>query len=138
MHRLAIIALGTLALVGARRRRGGRHAPTGPGAPSRSTCGRAACTSLVRIGPLAAIHGSEIETVRIRIVPHSRISAVCHTQRPELLRGGEKKGLVVVPAGRSADVAHMLLHEYAHHIDMARSNFLPPTPGRARGGRPVE
>ena len=31
---------------------------------------------------------------------------------------------MVVPAGRSADVAHMLLHEYAHHIDMARSNFL--------------
>lgn len=29
-------------------------------------------------------------------------------------------GRIVVPAGRSADVAHTLLHEYGHHIDNSR------------------
>ncbi len=72
-----------------------------------------------------AIHGDEIETARIRIVPASRISLLCagrYTQ--SCYEGDEKGGVLIIPAGRSAWAAHLLLHEYAHHIDMARSNFL--------------
>lgn len=72
-----------------------------------------------------AIHGDEIETARIRIVSPSQISRLCegiHTQ--SCYDGDEKGGVLIIPAGRSAWAAHLLLHEYAHHIDMARSNFL--------------
>ena len=124
------------------RRCGGRHAPR----PGRARLTFDVRARGVHVGWYAsvlrgAIHGSEIETVRIRIVPHSRISRLCATRNARsCYEGDERKGLVVVPAGRSADVAHMLLHEYAHHIDMARSNFLSTDKPWARSWwrRPVE
>ena len=126
MRRLAIIALGTLALVGA-------HAADAAVVTRHDRAGRALKFDVrahgVHVGWYAsvlrgAIPGDEIETVRIRIVPRSGISRLCERNARSCYEGDERKGLVVVPAGRSADVAHMLLHEYAHHIDMARSNFL--------------
>lgn len=71
-----------------------------------------------------AIHGDEIETVRIRIVPRTQISRLCEGNARSCYEGDEKRGVLVVPAGRSTEIAHMLLHEYAHHIDMQRSDFL--------------
>ena len=72
-----------------------------------------------------AVHGDEIETVRIRIVSHARVSKLCPgVDVRACYEGNEKGGVLTVPAGRSAAAAHRLLHEYAHHIDMARSNFM--------------
>ena len=72
-----------------------------------------------------AIHGDEIKTARIRIVTHGRISKLCgRIDARGCYEGNEKRGVLIIPAGRSAAAAHRLLHEYAHHIDMARSNFL--------------
>jgi hypothetical protein len=72
-----------------------------------------------------AVHGDEIQTARIRIVPHARVSRFCAgLDTQSCYQGDEKGGVVTIPAGRSAAAAHRLLHEYAHHIDMARSNFL--------------
>jgi hypothetical protein len=72
-----------------------------------------------------AIHGDEIETARIRIVSHARVSKLCAGRAAQsCYDGDEKGGVLIIPAGRSAAAAHRLLHEYAHHIDMARSNFL--------------
>jgi hypothetical protein len=72
-----------------------------------------------------AIHGDEIETVRIRIVPRTQISRLCEGEWTQsCYDGDEKGGVLVIPAGPPSEVAHLLLHEYAHHIDMARSNFL--------------
>ena len=72
-----------------------------------------------------ALHGDEIQTARIRIVSHARLSRLCEgTDAQGCYEGNEKGGTLIIPAGRSAAAAHRLLHEYAHHIDMARSNFL--------------
>ena len=72
-----------------------------------------------------ALHGDEIQTARIRIVSHARVSKFCEgTNAQGCYEGNEKGGVLIIPAGRSAKAAHRLLHEYAHHIDMARSNFL--------------
>lgn len=84
----------------------------------------------VKVGWYAAIlgntiHGDEIETARIRIVSHARVSKLCaRIDAQSCYEGDEKGGVLIIPAGRSAAAAHRLLHEYAHHIDMARSNFL--------------
>ena len=72
-----------------------------------------------------AIHGDEIETARIRIVAPSRISLLCEGRYTQsCYEGDEKAGRPDHPRGPLGWVAHLLLHEYAHHIDMARSNFL--------------
>jgi hypothetical protein len=72
-----------------------------------------------------AIHGDEIQTARIRIVSPALISRLCKGTDPEgCYEGNEKGGVLIIPARRSAMAAHVLLHEYAHHIDMARSNFM--------------
>jgi len=72
-----------------------------------------------------AVHGDEIETARIRIVAHARVSKLCsRVDARACYEGNEKGGVLTIPAGRSSAAAHRLLHEYAHHIDMARSNFL--------------
>jgi hypothetical protein len=84
----------------------------------------------VRVGWYAAIlrnaiHGDEIQTARVRIVSPSRISRLCEGTDPRgCYEGNERGGVLFIPAGRSALAAHVLLHEYAHHIDMARSNFM--------------
>ena len=84
----------------------------------------------VQVGWYAAvlrstIHGDEIETARIRIVPANQISRFCEgTSTQSCYEGDENGGVLVIPAGRSSMAAHLLVHEYAHHIDMARSDFL--------------
>ncbi len=68
-----------------------------------------------------AAHGNEIERVTLRIVDWDEIrtrcasyAAGCYTRQ----RGN--RGTMVVPAGRSDDIAHTVVHEYGHHVDASR------------------
>jgi hypothetical protein len=68
-----------------------------------------------------AAHADEIERVTVRIVEWreldeqcSEIAAGCYSRQ----KGN--RGLMVVPAGRSADLAHTVIHEYGHHVDASR------------------
>ncbi len=68
-----------------------------------------------------AAHGHEIERVTIRIVGWDELeercaafAAGCYSRR----KGN--RGVMVVPAGRTADIAHTLVHEYGHHVDASR------------------
>jgi hypothetical protein len=64
-----------------------------------------------------ALHGDEISDVVIRIVSPSRISALCGRGSDSCYNAGRGGATVVVPAGRSRVVAHLLVHEYGHHLD---------------------
>src|SRR5262245_37389787 len=68
-----------------------------------------------------AAHGDEIERVTIRIVDWrdlddqcSESAAGCYSRREG------NRGVMVVPAGRNADLAHTVIHEYGHHVDASR------------------
>ena len=68
-----------------------------------------------------AAHGDEIERITITIVDWrelaercSRAAAGCYSRR------SGNRGVMVVPAGRSAELAHTVVHEYGHHIDASR------------------
>lgn len=63
-----------------------------------------------------AAHGDEIEDVRIRIVPWKRIAGACGSDEAAGCYGGAPAE-IVVPAGKGAEIAHTLLHEYGHHVD---------------------
>jgi hypothetical protein len=65
----------------------------------------------------AAIHGDEISTVTLRIVPPSEITAVCGSAAAACYSHRRTGALIVVPAGRSDALAGIVLHEYGHHID---------------------
>jgi len=69
-----------------------------------------------------ATHGDEIATVTIRIVPGERLVQHCGPGASGCYRRNRGGGRIVVPAARNADVAHTLLHEYAHHIDNSNSH----------------
>ena len=68
-----------------------------------------------------AAHGDEIERITVRIVSWREIAtrcasyaAGCYTHQ----RGN--RGTMTVPAGRSSDIAHTVVHEYGHHVDASR------------------
>jgi hypothetical protein len=68
-----------------------------------------------------AAHSDEIERVTVRSVEWrdlrrwcSRIAAGCYSRR------SGNRGVMVVPAGQSADLAHTVVHEYGHHVDASR------------------
>ena len=65
----------------------------------------------------AAIHGDEISTVTIRIVPPSEITATCGSGAAACYSHRRTGALIVVPAGQSDALAAVVLHEYGHHID---------------------
>ena len=82
-----------------------------------------------------APHGDEISSVVIRIVDRRGLASICG----RAARGCYGRGRVVVPAGRDRSTAHVLLHEYGHHLDSRRGNAAAPEPNgtplwwRARG-----
>ena len=127
MRRFAIIAVTAISLVAT-------QAASGAIVTRHDRAGRTVTFDVrapgVQVGWYAAIlrnaiHGDEIETARIRIVPANRISSLCEGRYTQsCYEGDERGGVLIIPAGRSAWAAHLLVHEYAHHIDMARSNFL--------------
>jgi hypothetical protein len=68
-----------------------------------------------------AAHGDEIERITITIVDWrelgercSRAAAGCYVRR------SGNRGVMYVPAGRSTELAHTLVHEYGHHVDASR------------------
>jgi hypothetical protein len=63
-----------------------------------------------------APHGDEITAVRIDIVSWDELRGTCGGGAA----GCYSRNVMVVPAGQDADIAHTLLHEYAHHIDRSR------------------
>jgi hypothetical protein len=64
-----------------------------------------------------SLHGDEIEDVVVRIVSPRRIASLCGSGADSCYNGDRGGGVVVVPAGRNARTAHLLVHEYAHHLD---------------------
>ena len=68
-----------------------------------------------------AAHADEIERVTIRIVELGRARRALRPPRGRLLRAARgNRGVMVVPAGRSAGIAHTVVHEYGHHVDWSR------------------
>jgi hypothetical protein len=65
----------------------------------------------------AAIHGDEISTVTIRIVPSSEITGICGSGAAACYSQRRTGALIVVPAGQSDTLAAIVLHEYGHHVD---------------------
>jgi hypothetical protein len=68
-----------------------------------------------------AAHANEIERVTVRIVDWRELrercgpgAAGCYARR----KGN--RGLMTVPAGRSNELAHTVVHEYGHHVDASR------------------
>lgn len=65
-----------------------------------------------------AAHGDEIATVTIRVVPPEDVPALCGAAEAAACYGARGGGAtIVVPAGRDDEVAHVVLHEYGHHVD---------------------
>jgi len=67
-----------------------------------------------------AAHGDEIERVVFRIVQQGEIRRRCGAGAAGCYGGSALAARIVVPAGRSPQVAHTLLHEYGHHVDRNR------------------
>ena len=66
----------------------------------------------------ASAHGNEISSVTVQIVPEPDIEAICGGAAAACYTGrrGESPR-IIVPAGKSANLASTLLHEYGHHLD---------------------
>ena len=83
----------------------------------------------------AAPHGDEISTLRVDIVTREELDSVCGRDAG----GCYSRNVMLVPAGQSAEVAHVVLHEYGHHLDRStpvagvREPNGTPTWWRARG-----
>ena len=61
----------------------------------------------------AAPHGDEIATLRIDVVAEDELHSICGRDAG----GCYSRNVMVVPAGQGPLTAHIVLHEYAHHID---------------------
>ena len=83
----------------------------------------------------AAPHGDEIATVEINVVSWDELFSICGREAG----GCYSRDVIVVPAAETAETAHTLLHEYAHHLDrsMPVAGVREPNGGpewwRARG-----
>ncbi|MFM9017947.1 MAG: hypothetical protein ACKORG_00725 [Actinomycetota bacterium] len=65
-----------------------------------------------------SVHGDEIRTVSIRVVPRSRIRAHCRDARAVACYSGALgRGTITIPARPAREVQATLLHEYGHHVD---------------------
>jgi hypothetical protein len=68
-----------------------------------------------------AAHSDEIERVTIRIVDWDELAERCGRRAAGCYGRREgNRGVMVVPAGRSAGIAHTVIHEYGHHVDWSR------------------
>lgn len=65
-----------------------------------------------------AAHGDEVSTVTIRIVPFDGIHEACGAAAAGCY-SDRRAPTLTVPAGRSRELASVLLHEYGHHLDTA-------------------
>ena len=68
-----------------------------------------------------AAHSDEIARVTIRIVDWNELGERCGRGAAGCYGRREgNRGVMVVPAGRSARLAHTVIHEYGHHVDASR------------------
>src|SRR5882724_10831319 len=65
----------------------------------------------------AAVHGNEISSVTIRIVPEPQIPALCGGQDAGACYSRTAPATIFIPAGKSRLLESVLLHEYGHHLD---------------------
>lgn len=75
------------------------------------------------------LHGAEISTVVVTVVPQSSIASTCGSGAVACYRWGSRGGATMfVPSLPAGQVRGALTHEYGHHVDATR----PHLPG-ARG-----
>lgn len=68
-----------------------------------------------------SVHGPEISKVTVRVLRLSDVQRICDDGESNgCYFSGGRRGLIVVPAAPADEVRHVLLHEYAHHIDAFR------------------
>ena len=67
-----------------------------------------------------AAHGAEIERVTIHVVSADEMRATCGSGAAACYGGSRAAARIVLPAGQSGQIAHSLVHEYGHHIDVWR------------------
>jgi hypothetical protein len=65
------------------------------------------------------LHGEEIESAVIRIVPERQIRFYCGLKATSCYVGDWDGGTLTVQAGRGHGIAAVIRHEYAHHLDAA-------------------
>lgn len=87
-----------------------------------------------------SVHGPEVATVLVRLVPTAQVPALCGSAAARACYRGRSDGAgeITVPAVASPELDRVLLHEYGHHVDnTARNTGNEPdgTPGwwRERG-----
>jgi hypothetical protein len=87
-----------------------------------------------------SVHGREVATVLVRLVPTAQVPALCGSAAARACYRGRSDGAgeITVPAVPSPELDRVLLHEYGHHVDNnARNTGNEPdgTPGwwRERG-----
>lgn len=88
----------------------------------------------------ASVHGREVSTVLVRLVPAAQVAGLCGSASARACYRGRSDGAgeITVPAVASPELDRVLLHEYGHHVDNnARNTGTEPdgTPGwwRERG-----
>jgi hypothetical protein len=64
-----------------------------------------------------AAHGDEIARVTVRVVATDDLRMLCGSGAGGCYSGTTRGGRIVVPAARTAMLAHTVVHEYAHHLD---------------------
>ncbi|MBM3665625.1 MAG: hypothetical protein FJW92_07525, partial [Actinobacteria bacterium] len=65
-----------------------------------------------------SVHGDEIGTVTVRVVPRSRIRTHCRDARAVACYSGSLgRGIITIPARPVREVRATLLHEYGHHVE---------------------
>ena len=68
-----------------------------------------------------SVHGPEITKVTVRVASLADVVHACGDGGTSgCYVGGERRGLIVIPAGAPDEIRHVLLHEYGHHVDAFR------------------
>ena len=64
-----------------------------------------------------SVHGDEIETVTLRVVPQTAVTRFCRSSHAEACYRGGQDATIIVREGDAAEDAQTILHEYGHHVD---------------------
>ena len=69
----------------------------------------------------AAAHGDEISGVTVRIVAPSQVGVYCGNDAAACYERRRGVSTITLPAGNSASLRSIVLHEYGHHLDANRA-----------------
>lgn len=64
-----------------------------------------------------SVHGDEIETVTLRVVPEAAVTRLCGSPRAEACYRAGQDATIIVREGDATEDAQTILHEYGHHVD---------------------